>query len=86
MKGFFVMETFFTVIGITLAAAGAVISLFAKFITGKLDIAKKQIIKGIEEGKPKEDLKLQKAILKVKLIGAAVFVPGMIILYIILKD
>ena len=79
------MDTFLIVISIILCVIGALVSFMSKFIVRKMNIASSQVIKGIEDEKAIESLKEQKAIMKVKLVGAAIFIPGMIVLYIILK-
>jgi hypothetical protein len=79
------MDTFLIVISIILCVIGALVSFMSKFIVRKMKIASSQVIKGIEDEKAIESLKEQKAIMKVKLVGAAIFIPGMIVLYIILK-
>jgi len=84
MRGFF-MNTFLTVISITVCVIGAAVSFGAKYLVKKSNLAKKQVIKGIDDEKVVESLKEQKAVMIVKLIGAAIFLPGMIVLYILLK-
>ncbi|HXK71679.1 MAG: hypothetical protein PHY13_08785 [Clostridia bacterium] len=79
------MDTFLIVISIILCVIGALVSFMSRFIVRKMNIASSQVIKGIEDEKAIESLKEQKAIMKVKLVGAAIFIPGMIVLYIILK-
>lgn len=79
------MDTFLIVISIILCVIGALVSFMSKFIVRKMNIASSQVIKGIEDEKAIESLKEQKAIMKVKLVGAEIFIPGMIVLYIILK-
>ena len=79
------MYTFLIIISIVVCVIGALVSFTAKFIVKKMNLTEKQVIKGIDDQKSLESLKHQKAIMKVKLIGAAIFLPGMIALYIILK-
>jgi len=79
------MDTFLTVISILICVLGALVSFTAKFIVKKMKLTQRQVIKGIDDQKNLESLKEQKAIMKVKLIGAAIFLPGMIVLYLILK-
>ncbi len=79
------MDTFLTVISILICVVGALVSFTAKFIVKKMKLTQRQVIKGIDDQKNLESLKEQKAIMKVKLIGAAIFLPGMIVLYLILK-
>ncbi len=79
------MDTFLIVISIIVCVIGALVSFMAKFLVKKMKLAYKQTIKGIDDEKNLESLKQQKAIMKVKLVGAAIFLPGMITLYIILK-
>ncbi len=62
------------------------ITLFAKFIVKKTNFANKQKIKGIDDQENLDVLKEQKAQMIVKVIGFFVFLPGMIMLYLILKD
>ncbi|MDD4503106.1 MAG: hypothetical protein PHN87_08490 [Clostridia bacterium] len=79
------MDTFLTVTSILICVVGALVSFTAKFIVKKMKLTQRQVIKGIDDQKNLESLKEQKAIMKVKLIGAAIFLPGMIVLYLILK-
>ncbi|MBP7344585.1 MAG: hypothetical protein KA982_07660 [Clostridia bacterium] len=79
------MDTFLTVISILICVVGALVSFTAKFIVKKMKLTQRQVIKGIDDQKNLESLKEQKAIMKVKLTGAAIFLPGMIVLYLILK-
>ena len=80
------MDTFLLVLSITLSVIGAGVSFLAKVIVKKMNLSERQSIKGIEDSKSLGSLKQQKAIMKVKLIGAGIFLPGMIMLYILLKS
>jgi hypothetical protein len=74
------MELFLKLAGIVLAVAGAVVVFAAKAIAKSRGMAQKQVINLDIEGEAMESLKLQKAIVKVKLIGGAIFLPGMLVI------
>ena len=77
------MDLLFKISAIILTLFGVVIVYGAKIIVKKFDLASKQVIKleGIEEEKEKE-LKELKALARVKVYGAIVFLPGMILILI----
>lgn len=71
------MELFLKILGLILMTAGAAIVFAAKPICKGMDLAKKQVIKLEADKGTIEKLKEQKAIMKIKLVGGAVFLPGM---------
>lgn len=74
------MDLFLKIAGIVLAIAGAVIVFAAKAISKSRGLADKQKVDLDIEGEALTELKLQKAVLKIKMIGGAIFLPGMLII------
>lgn len=79
-KGRDTMDLFLKLFGIVLAIAGAVIVFAAKAIAKSRNMAEKQVIDLDISGKALEELKLQKAMVKVKIIGGVIFLPGMLLI------
>ena len=74
------MDLFLKIAGIVLAIAGAIVVFAAKPIVKSRNMAEKQVV-GLEiDGEALENLKLQKAIVKVKMIGGIIFLPGMLLI------
>ncbi|HPJ22232.1 MAG TPA: hypothetical protein PLH18_07780 [Clostridia bacterium] len=74
------MDLFLKIAGIVLAIAGAIVVFAAKPIVKARNMAEKQVV-GLEiDGEALENLKLQKAIVKVKMIGGIIFLPGMLLI------
>ncbi|MBN1623526.1 MAG: hypothetical protein JW903_04085 [Clostridia bacterium] len=74
------MDLLIKITGIVLAVAGAVVVFAAKAIAKSRGMVERQVINLDIEGEALESLKLQKAIVKVKMIGGAIFLPGMLII------
>ena len=74
------MELTLKIAGIVLAIAGAVVVFFAKAIVKSRGMAEKQVVNLDLGQEALEDLKLQKAIVKVKVIGGIIFLPGMLLI------
>ncbi len=74
------MDLFIKITGIVLAVAGAVVVFAAKAIAKSRSMAEKQVINLDLEDEALNNLKLQKAIVKIKLIGGAIFLPGMLVI------
>lgn len=78
------MDIYLKVLGYAIVVLGFVIVIAAKPIIKKFDLASKQKvnIEGVAEEKINE-LKEAKALAMVKVIGAIVFLPGMIIILLV---
>lgn len=76
------MDIFLKIVGILIMTLGAIIVFAAKPVSNFLKLAKKQNINLDADDETIEKLKEQKAIMKVKLVGGLVFLPGIaLILY-----
>jgi hypothetical protein len=81
------MNTFMQVLGFVLMICGVVITYAARFIVDKYNLADKVNVQFKEELTEKEieDYKQNSAMLKIKIIGALVCLPGVFILFWIFK-
>ncbi len=76
------MDVLLKIAGMLIMTAGAVMVFAAKPVSKTMGLAEKQVIRLDADDETIEKLKEQKAIMKVKLVGGAVFLPGMaLILY-----
>ncbi|MFO7636585.1 MAG: hypothetical protein R6W96_04690 [Clostridia bacterium] len=77
------MESLMKISGIALALAGAVVVYGAKIIVRKYSLESRESIKAdIQDEAVLAQLKTQKAVARVKIIGGLIFLPGMILLLI----
>lgn len=74
------MEMFLKITGIVLAVAGAVIVFAAKRMAISRNMAENQVVNLDAGEEAMNELRLQKAVVKVKIIGGIVFLPGMLII------
>ena len=74
------MDLFLKIAGIVLAIAGAVVVFAAKAIAKSRNLAEKQTVDLELEPEALQELKFQKAIVKVKIIGGLIFLPGMLLI------
>ena len=74
------MDIFIKAVGIILAVGGAVVVFGAKRIAKARGMAEKQIVNLETDQETLDKLKLQKALVKVKVIGGLIFLPGMLII------
>ena len=81
------MEIVLKTLLFTLLAAGSAVVFMADRIEKKFNMGKKESIKHSEEYDEKtlEDLKTQKAVIRVKLFGLVVLLPVIIIILIVFK-
>lgn len=77
------MDLVWRILGITLALVGASVVYGAKYIVKKYDLARKEriIIQKLDD-EVLENLKIQKAVIRIKVIGGLIFLPGMILILI----
>ena len=77
------MNTFLQVLGFALMISGVIITYAARFIVDKYNLTEKVKVKFKNELTEKEvaDYKQDSALLKVKIIGALVCLPGVFILF-----
>ncbi|MBN2557658.1 MAG: hypothetical protein JXB33_02760 [Clostridia bacterium] len=74
------MDLFLKIMGILLAVSGAGIVFAAKPIAKARGMAEKQVVNLRTDEETLQRLRMQKAIVKVKLAGSVVFLPGMLII------
>lgn len=79
------MDLFLKILGIFLGVSGAVVVFTAKFIVKAYGMAEKQKMDLKADEETIEKLKFQKAIVKVKMIGGIIFLPGMLIILYVFK-
>ena len=79
------MDLFLKILGGLLAVAGAAVVFAAKPIVKARGLAEKQTVNLETDEETLANLKLQKAIAKVKVAGGIIFLPGMIIILIMFR-
>ena len=81
------MSIILKIIAAIIFIAGAAVVAFAKFFVRKYDLASKAVVKYAEELNEEEleNMKMINAVLKVKLIGTLIALPGAVAVYILFR-